>query len=85
MKNANWLRFQEILLASSDDWIRALDANDIEVVWDTFITSVKSALNIIAPYVLVSPRVLRHGFVPLVSTLRSLTGYMISFPIEPRK
>ena len=59
LKNADWHRFQELLQVSTDDWLRALDTNDIELVWDNFIKSVNKALDTIAPIKEISPRVLR--------------------------
>ena len=54
-KNTDWDYFRRLLLPSQE-WQDALSTGDINIVWDNFIASLNSALDVVAPYCSVSTR-----------------------------
>jgi len=55
LKNVDWSRLSH-LMPSSSDWQRCLSTNDIDTVWNCFVSVLSSALDKIAPYRYVSAR-----------------------------
>lgn len=48
LRSADWLRFQQLL--SDSDWGKLGPSSDINIAWDSFLSNINAALNIVAPY-----------------------------------
>lgn len=57
----DWNHFQHLLSSSSHEWEATLSTNDLDLVWDRFVNSVISALDIVAPHKAVTLRSLRSS------------------------